>query len=291
MAISAYILWALSPVYFKALSFISATEILAHRVLGATLFLVAIVFLFKRYNRFKGIWGNSRILVGLALSTILIAINWGIFIWSVHNNLLLSASLGYFINPLFSILFGMLFLREKLDFLSKCAAGLCLFAVVLELFTFGSLPLVALILAFSFASYGLVRKKLGLDSLTGLTVETGLLFPFALAYLIFSDSPSLDFTSFSWQHSVLILMAGPVTAVPLIFFAAAANRISLTSMGFFQYIVPTSIFLLAVMVYDETLRIERLLTFIFIWLALLLLIFNSIRKTMKKRSLAYVSTS
>lgn len=286
-AITAYGLWAFSPVYFKALGFISATEILAHRILGATLFLLVIVFLSQRQQMLKTVLTDRQMLLGLAFSTVLIAINWGGVIWSVHNNLLLSASLGYFINPLFSILFGTLFLREKLDFLSKSAAALCLFAVVLELFTHGSLPIIALIVAFSFACYGLVRKKLGVDGITGLTIETSLLFPLALLYLLISDSPSLNLANFGWQDNVLILIAGPVTAVPLMFFAAAANRISLSAMGFFQYIVPTCIFVLAVTVYEETLKLERLVTFSLIWLALLMLIANALRKSMKRQSKAY----
>ena len=180
----------------------------------------------------------------------------------------------------------MLFFRERLDRVRTIAASLCLLAVLFELVQFGRLPWIALVLACSFGLYGLVRKKLGVDSFTGMALETGLLLPVAMGYLLFTTSPTSNLLVNPGWTNLLLIAAGPITMVPLMCFAAAANRISLTALGFFQYIGPSGIFLLAVFVYDEPLSPEKLVTFGLIWLALAILTFDSLFKLRRRRAVA-----
>ncbi|MCP8688051.1 EamA family transporter RarD [Marinobacterium sedimentorum] len=285
-ALTAYTLWAIAPVYFKQMQHIAAPEILAHRIVWSFVLTLGLIALFNKRDLLIATLRNGRARWALLASTTLIALNWGVFIWAVNNNYMLSASLGYYINPLINILLGMLFFRERLDRVSTLAAGLCVAAVVFELVQFGSLPWIALVLACSFAFYGLVRKKLGVDSFTGMALETGLLLPVAMGYLLFTTSPTSDLTANPAWTNLLLFAAGPITMVPLMCFAAAANRISLTALGFFQYIGPTGMFLLAVFVYDEPLSPEKLVTFGLIWTALAILTFDSLYKLRRRRLIA-----
>ncbi|MFT5083728.1 MAG: chloramphenicol-sensitive protein RarD [Lentisphaeria bacterium] len=277
-AVSAYSLWAVAPIYFKALGHVGAIEILAHRVIWSLLLTGLIIVVIGQGQKIRAVLKTPITLAGLALSTCLIAINWGLFIWLVTNNQLLSASLGYYINPLVSIVLGMFFFNEKLGRVRLIAASLCLLAVIFEFIQFGRIPIIALGLALSFGVYGLIRKKLGVDSFTGMLVETGALFPFALGYLFWLNSTSHSVITDSSLTNFLLLMAGPVTMVPLLCFAAAANRISLMALGFFQYIGPSGMFLLAVFVFGETFVPAKLVTFGLIWCALGLLSWDSARK-------------
>lgn len=283
LAVAAYSLWSAAAIYFKALNFVSALEVLSHRVVWSFLLTVVIVYAMGLGGQVKAVLRSRRLFLGLLASTILIAMNWGVFIWSVQSNKILSASLGYYINPLVSILLGMIFLAERLNLSRKIAASLCVGAVVFELISFGRLPWIALFLACSFGCYGLVRKKLAVDSFVGLTFETGLLLPLALGYLAYTTNPAATFVGTSWEQNLLLILAGPVTTIPLVCFAAAANRISLSAMGFFQYIAPSGMFLLAIFVYGEPISANKLVTFFIIWMALALLVANSVRNVVKSR--------
>lgn len=283
LAIVAYTLWSTATIYFKALDYVSAIEVLSHRVIWSFLLTLIIVYFFGLKEKMKAVIANRRLLMGLLVSTVLIAMNWGVFIWAVQNDKILSASLGYYINPLVSIMLGMVFLAERLNLAGKIAAGLCVAAVIFELISFGRLPWIALFLAFSFGLYGLVRKKLAVDSFVGLVFETGFLLPFALVYLWLTPNPAATFGGTSWQQDVLLILAGPVTTIPLVCFAAAANRISLSAMGFIQYISPSGMFFLAIFIYGEDVTPYKLITFFIIWVALSLLIANSIRHTLRSR--------
>jgi len=283
LAVAAYSLWSMAPVYFKALGFISAAEVLAHRILWSFLLSLVVLYVFSQRRNIRQLLSDKRTLNGLLLSTMLIAMNWGVFIWAVQNNQILSASLGYYINPLVSIVLGMFFLGEKLDFTRKIAACLCITAVIFELINFGRLPFIALFLAMTFGLYGLVRKKLGIDSFTGLAFETGFLMLPAIVYLLVTDNDAARFIATHWQQDLLIILAGPITTVPLVCFAAAANRLSLNAVGFFQYIAPTGMFLLAVFLYDEPIGANKLITFLLIWSALGVLIVGSIHHELLRR--------
>ena len=277
-ALTAYGLWGIVvPVYFKMIQAVPATEILAHRVIWSFILTLGLIALLGKRDLLTEALGSRRMRSALLLSAVLIGVNWGLFIWAVNNEHMLSASLGYYINPLVSIFLGMLFLRERLDRARAIAAALCLIAVIFEVIQFGRLPWIALVLAFSFGFYGLVRKKLGVDSFTGLALETGALLPLALGYLLWSDSPTTDLiTNPAWINA-LLFASGPITMIPLLCFTAATNRISLTALGFFQYIAPSGMLLLGVFVYGEALDAEKLVTFGLIWMALVLLVFDSLK--------------
>ncbi|GGO86226.1 chloramphenicol resistance permease RarD [Marinobacterium nitratireducens] len=277
-AITAYSLWGVAPVYFKLLQHVPATEILAHRVVWSFVLTLGLIGLLRRRDELMTALRSGRVRLALLLSTSLIALNWGVFIWAVNNDYMLSASLGYYINPLINILLGMMFFRERLDRVSTIAAALCVAAVLFELVQFGRLPWIALVLATTFGLYGLVRKKIGVSSFTGMALETGILLPLAAGYLLFSSSPAAGPADDSGWTQLMLFAAGPVTMVPLMCFAAAANRISLTALGFFQYIGPSGIFLLAVFAYGEPLSPEKLVTFGLIWSALALLTLDSLIK-------------
>ncbi|MBV1789938.1 EamA family transporter RarD [Marinobacterium sp. D7] len=277
-ALTAYILWAVAPVYFKVMKDIPAVEILAHRIIWSFLLTLGLILLLKKRDVLLAALRSARARWALLASTALIGLNWGVFIWAVNANLMLSASLGYYINPLINILLGMLFFRERLDRVRTLAVSLCVVAVLFELIQFGRLPWVALILASTFGLYGLVRKKLGVDSFTGMALETGLLLPLAAGYLLFSSSPGSEPAHHTAVTYLLLFAAGPITMVPLMCFAAAANRISLTALGFFQYIAPSGMFLLAVFVYDEPMSTGKLVTFGLIWTALGIMTVDSLRR-------------
>lgn len=282
-ALTAYTLWAVAPMYFKVMKDIPATEILAHRIIWSFLLTLGLIALFNKRDVLMAALRSRRARWALLASTTLIGFNWGIFIWAVNANYMLSASLGYYINPLINILFGMLFFKDRLDRVRTIAVGLCVIAVAFELIQFGRLPWIALVLAVSFGLYGLVRKKLGVDSFTGMALETGLMLPVAAGYLLFSSSPTTDLIANSSWTNLLLFAAGPITMVPLMCFAAAANRISLTTLGFFQYIAPSGMFLLAVFVYGETLSPAKLVTFGLIWTALAIMTVDSLLKLRKPK--------
>ncbi|WP_082825391.1 EamA family transporter RarD [Marinomonas sp. TW1] len=283
LAFTAFFLWAIAPIYFKAMSFVPAQEILAHRVIWSCILVFVLIFLLRYSKALKTALTSKKIILSMLASTLLIGLNWGTFIWAVQNNQMLSASLGYYINPLISILLGVIFFKEKLDPIRKIAVVLCFCAVVFEVFQFGSLPWVALVLAVTFGIYGLIRKKAAVDSFTGMAIETSFMLPIAIIYLILSPSPTANLLENNASVNWLLFISGPVTMVPLMCFAAAANRVSMTTLGFMQYIGPTGMFVLAVFVYDEPLSTDKLTTFVLIWSALAMLIFDSIRRLRNSR--------
>lgn len=270
-ALLAFSFWGLVPIYFKSISTVSPTEVLVHRILWSVLLLFGIVFLSKQSAAFKLLLKDIPKLKYLFLSSLMVSSNWLIFIWAVSHDKITEASLGYYINPLVNFALGMIVFKDKPSQAQKMAIALASMAIVYQVVMLGSLPIVSLSLAFSFAFYGLIRKKINIPSLTGLYVETLILFPIAVAYfgyLIYSHQSSFSLTSFD-MTSFLLLFAGVVTVIPLLWFNAAATRISLIHIGFFQYIGPTISFLLAIFVYHEPLSQEKFVTFMLIWLALL----------------------
>ncbi|MCC5854720.1 MAG: EamA family transporter RarD [Idiomarina sp.] len=268
-AIAAYTIWGIAPVYFKWVAHVPPFEILAHRVFWA----FALVFLLlvgtRRLHRVVTAFQSPKQLGWLALATLLIGFNWFLFIWAVANDFILDASLGYYINPLLNVAIGMLFFAERLRKLQLWAVGLAFVGVTIQIITFGSVPWIALTLAASFATYGAIRKKLPFDSMTGLWLEVMLLLPAMLIYFwLFADSHASNMFVNTWQLNVLLVMAGVITTVPLLCFTAAAQRLRYSTLGFFQYIGPSLMFILAVVVYGEALTIDKLVTFVIIWTAL-----------------------
>ena len=285
-ALAAYSFWGFAPIYFKSVQQVPAFEILAHRIIWAFILVFILIVGLKRLNRLKPIIRSPKMMFRLTVATCLLGGNWFLFIWAVNANHMLDASLGYYINPLLNVAIGMAFFQEKMRRLQLFAIGLAIVGVGIQVVTFGSVPWVALALASSFAIYGAIRKRLPVDSISGLWLETTLLVPVMLGYLLFfADSPSADMTANSWQLNVLLMAAGLVTTIPLLCFTAAAQRIRYATLGFFQYIAPSLMFILAVNLYDEPLAESKLITFVIIWSALALYTFDSVIQRQQNRRL------
>lgn len=283
-ALAAYFIWGIAPAYFKLIQQVPADEILTHRVIWSFFFMLALITLGRNWSQVRAACHNRKRLFLLAVTAVLIGGNWLLFIWAVNNHHMLEASLGYFINPLVNVLLGMLFLSERFRRMQWIAVVLAFAGVLIQLWQFGSLPIIGLGLAFSFAFYGLLRKKIAIDAQTGMLIETLWLLPVAAAYLfLFADSPTSHLSANPWSLNLLLVAAGIVTTVPLLFFTAAATRLRLSTLGFFQYLGPTLMFLLAVTFYGETVGQDKLVTFGFIWAALLLFILDALYTQRKLR--------
>lgn len=269
-----YFIWGLIPIYWKFVQHVSAGEILAHRVLWSFVFMIILLLLINKWRGFlsfvKEIAYQPKKLAALLTASILVSINWGIFIWAVNSGHILQTSLGYYINPLVSVLLGVVVLKEKLSgaqILSFTLAGIGVLILTLH---YGEVPWVALSLAVSFGLYGLAKKMIKVDAEIGLTLETMMVTPLAIifmVYLLFTSKP-LFFESAS--TSFLLMGGGIATALPLLFFAKGAQKVPLSMMGILQYIAPTMTLLIGVFMYHEPFTKIHLLSFIFIWSALLI---------------------
>ncbi|MBR9907417.1 MAG: EamA family transporter RarD [Gammaproteobacteria bacterium] len=268
-AIAAYTMWGIAPVYFKWLESVPALEILSHRIIWSFILVLALILVLRRGGRLKPVLQNRKQMLRLALATCLLGGNWFLFIWAINNDHILDASLGYYINPLLNVAIGMAFFGERMRNMQLVAIALAVTGVLIQVISFGSVPWVALALACSFAIYGAIRKRLPIDSMTGLWLETLILLPAVLIYMVFfASSSAADMTQNTWQINTLLIAAGVVTTAPLLCFTAAAQRIRYSTLGFFQYIGPSMMFILAVWVYGEPLAADKLVTFGIIWLAL-----------------------
>jgi chloramphenicol-sensitive protein RarD len=277
--LAAYGAWGVFPIYLKAVKTVPVVEVLCHRVVWALAVLVVVIAVRGEMRAVTAALRNRRALLVLSASTVLIAINWLVYIFSVTHSRMLESSLGYYINPLVSVLFGIVLLGERLELLMKAAVVAAAAGVAGLAIHLGQLPWISLVLAFSFGLYGLLRKIAPVGALIGLTVETLLLAPFAAAYLGWAMSSGRSgFLTGGPAIKILLLLAGPVTAVPLLCFAAAARRLPLSTMGFLQYVSPTLQFLLAVAVYAEPFDRGRAGAFACIWAAVALFAFDSVRR-------------
>ncbi len=282
-AVSAYFLWGFAPLYFKLIDHISPSEILIHRVFWSTVLLLIIVMITRKSKGLISILKQPKTLLKLTISASFLAVNWFLFIWAINNDHLLDASLGYFINPLFSVALGMFFLGEKLRKWQKFAVILAVVGVLIQLILVGSVPIISLALAGTFGIYGLLRKKMHLDSFIGLLVESMMMLPIALTFwLFFLSSDTSNIFNNSWSLNFTLIMAGVVTTAPLLCFTAAAKRLTLSSLGFFQYIGPSIMFFLATLYYQEPLEQGKVITFAFIWLALIIYSLDSLKARKEK---------
>ena len=268
--LGAYLSWGVVPMYFKLLTHVPALTVLANRIVWSALFLALVTVVRGSTRELREPLRRRDVLGALAGSTVLIAVNWFTFIYAIETNALLHASLGYFINPLVSVLLGFVFLRERLRPWQLVGLMLATTGVAILTTRQGNVPWIALVLAVSFGFYGLLRKVMHIGAMAGLTVETWLLFVPSLAVIVvYAARDPARFVELGVGTHVLLALAGVVTAVPLLMFAAAARRLRLATMGFMQYIAPTCQFLLAVFLYDEPFTRAHLLTFGLIWAALL----------------------
>ncbi|WP_079477831.1 EamA family transporter RarD [Halobacillus salinus] len=269
---SAYILWGVLPIYWKLIQQIPAFEILAHRIIWSFVFMGAIVLIARKRKGFsqqlREIIQDKKQLIGITLASVAISINWVTYIWAVNTDLVIEASLGYYINPLVSILLGMIVLKEtfsKVQWLAFLLAG-C--GVAYMTFHFGSVPWIALLLAFSFGTYGLLKKLVPLNAMYGLTIETMIVTPVALIYLLNQQTGQWGQIELVSLPSLLLFGAGIVTAIPLLLFSAGAKRIPLSMVGFLQYFAPTIMLAIGVFLYDEPFTQVHGISFTLIWAGL-----------------------
>ncbi|MDO6409100.1 EamA family transporter RarD [Pantoea phytobeneficialis] len=268
-ALGAYFLWGVAPAYFKLVKVVPPLEIMTHRVIWSALFMLLLITLSRNWNQVCSVMRQPKKVLLLAFTAFTIGGNWLLYIWAVNNQHILEASLGYFISPLFNVVLGMLFMRERFRPLQWLAVLLAALGVLVQLWKFGSVPMIALGLALTFAFYGLMRKKIQVDAQSGMLIETLWMFPLAAIYLFgFADSATSHLSANPISLNLKLVAAGIVTTVPLMLFAAACTRLRLSTIGFFQYLGPTLMFLLAVVFYGETVTPDKMVTFGFIWLAL-----------------------
>lgn len=270
-AIGAYLIWGFMPVYLKSIQGVPALQILGHRITWSFILLAIIILILHQGKVLLRSAASLRILGVYSLAAILLAANWLTYIWAVNSGQVIESSLGYFINPLVSVLFGLIFFKERLRPWQWLPLGVATAGVIYLTVDFGRLPWIALLLAATFGLYGLVKKMSPLSALPGLTLETAILFLPALAYLVFVEIQGTGaFGQGDARLSLLLAFAGVITAVPLLLFGTAARQIPLSLLGILQYITPTCQFLLGVFVFHEPFSNDRLIGFSIIWLALLL---------------------
>ncbi len=283
----AYALWGVLPVYWKAIQEVPAHEILCHRMVWSLLFTIVLL-------RWKGRWAwvgaalrSRRVVATFFGSALLIGLNWFTYIWAVNNGFIVGASLGYFITPLINVFLGVVVLREKLRLWQGVAIGVAATGVIYLTFVYGAFPWVGLTLAFSFGFYGLLRKTAPLDALEGLSLETAILFlPAALFLVHLETAGGGAFGHAAPKTTLLLAMAGPATALPLLFFAYGVRRVTLTTAGLLHYIAPTLQFLMGVLVYHEPFTRTRLVGFIVVWIALVIYTWESVQRARRRKRMA-----
>ncbi|MEJ2749484.1 MAG: EamA family transporter RarD, partial [Anaerolineae bacterium] len=289
-AAAAYTLWGFLPIFWKALHSVPALEILAHRMVWSLTFVLVVLTLKRRWTWLKPALHSRRTLITFLATGALLSLNWFTYIWAVNAGYIVESSLGYFINPLVNVLLGVIFLGERMRGWQWTAVSLAAVGVLYLTFHYGSLPWIALTLAFSFGFYGLLRKTAPLEALEGLGMETAVMFVPAVSYLIYLElTGRAAFGHGSWTTTFLLLLAGVVTAVPLWLFALGARRVTLVTRGLLQYIAPTLQFLIGVFVYNEPFSRAQMLGFSIIWLALLLYSAESVVTARKRRGYGLVS--
>lgn len=280
--LAAYVLWGILPIYWKALELVSPFEILSSRFMWSCVFVFLLIIFQKKWPLFtkevKQVFSNVKTGAAMAAAGITISFNWGTFIWAVNNGHIVETSMGYYINPLVSILFAVVFLHERLDKMQLAAITCAFIGVASMVYSFGKIPWVSLTLAFTFALYGLLKKILSVSALTSIMLETLLITPLALVYEYSLWQQGVSFyASGNLQVIMMLTGAGVVTAIPLLLFTAGARLLPLKIIGFLQYISPTLTLLIGVFVYNEAFTASHLLAFGWIWAALLLFIVSQLR--------------
>ncbi|WP_083976754.1 EamA family transporter RarD [Kitasatospora azatica] len=276
--LAAYGMWGLFPLYWPLLEPSGATEILANRMVWSLLAAVAILAARRHWGWLRPLLREPRRLALSALAATVIGVNWGVYIWGVNSGHVVETSLGYFINPLVTIAFGVLLLRERLRRAQWAAVGIGAVAVVVLTLGYGRLPWIALTLALSFGCYGLLKKKVALGGLESFALEAAFLFPFALGYLVYLALTGHSSFGHSAGHATLLALTGPITAVPLLCFGASAIRLPLSTMGLMQYLAPTFQFLIGIAYFHESMPPARWAGFALVWSALVVLSWDALRR-------------
>lgn len=271
LAISAYTIWGFFPIYWKLLKHIPALQLLGHRIGWSFILLVVVLLFTRRWNDFRKAITSPKIQRAYLAAAILIGINWLTYVWAVNAGFIVETSLGYFINPLVSVLLGVVLLKEQIRPWQWVAIGIAAVGVLYLTVSYGSLPWISLTLAFSFGFYGLVKKTAPLNAIQGLTLETGILFLPSVGWLVFADLTGEGaFLHTGLISDILMAGAGIVTTIPLLMFANAAKMIPLSMMGILQYIAPTIQLVIGVIVFHESFSSTRVIGFSIVWLALLI---------------------
>jgi len=272
----AYTVWGLLPIYWKLLGEIPADEILAHRIFWAFLFVGGLFLSKNDIGVLKEAIKERKNIRNILICSFLITINWGTYIWAVNSGRILESSMGYYINPLMVVLLGMTVLKEKLNVLQYISIVFAAAGVIIITVQFGNIPWVSLLLALSFALYGLFKKLLKVESLTGMVLETAAIMPLALGYILFKlFSGQSALYSVPLSTAAILMLSGIATALPLLWFAMGAARLKLSTLGFLQYISPTLSLLLGVFLYGEKFTVTHLLSFSFIWTGLIIYSFSN----------------
>ncbi|MFA7362015.1 MAG: EamA family transporter RarD [Candidatus Kapaibacterium sp.] len=277
-AFAAYAWWGFFPLYWKLLQKVPALQLIGHRIIWSFISLLVVILILKQWKSFREsifVFKTFRIYL---LAAILIGVNWFLYVWAVNAGYIVETSLGYFINPLISVMLGVLFFKEKLKLWQWIPIALAGAGVLYMTISIGELPWIALILAFSFGFYGMIKKIAPLSSLQGLTLETVILLIPALAYLIHSENSGVGaFLHFGLFTDFLIVLAGIITTIPLLLFASAAKRIPLSYIGILQYIAPTIQFLLGIFIFKESFSFNQFIGFLAVWIALIIFGLNSFK--------------
>jgi len=269
--IGAYILWGFFPIYWKVLHQVPALQVIGHRISWSFIILIVYILFTGQWQGFRSVASNWKTIGIYTVAGILLSINWLVYVWGVNAGFIIETSLGYFINPLLSVLLGMIFLRERLRFTQWIPVIIATVGVIYLTVVYGRPPWIALALAFSFGFYGLVKKLAPLGSLYGLTLETAIIFPIALLYLIFVEINGTGaFLHSGTRIDLFLVGAGIVTTIPLLMFASAAKEIPLTMIGILQYIAPTLQFLIGIFIYKEAFDKSHLIGFGIVWFALII---------------------
>jgi chloramphenicol-sensitive protein RarD len=278
LGVAAYAMWGLFPIYWKLLEPAGAVEILAHRICWSLVTMLVLLVALRRTSYLRAILRDRRVVVLLAVASVVIGFNWGGFIYGVNNGRVVEVSLGYFINPLVTVLLGVIVLGERLRRLQWYAIGIAGVAVVILTIDYGHPPWIALLLACSFGTYGLAKKKANVGAVESLTFETVLLTPLALGYIVWlSATGHSNFGSHGVGHSFLLTSTGLITAIPLICFGAAAIRIPMTTLGLLQYLAPTIQFILGIVAFGEPMTGVKWIGFALVWTALAIFTVEALR--------------
>jgi chloramphenicol-sensitive protein RarD len=289
-AVTAYVLWGILPVYWKFVGSVSSIEILSNRIVWAFVFTILIIIVTKQWNELKFIAKDKKQMFYIFIASILIAINWGLYIWAVNSDKIVDASLGYYINPLLAVALGVVIFKEKLSYWTGAALTIALIGVIIKTVQYGKIPWISLGLAISFGLYGAIKKSVKANSIVGLTLETAMLTPIAAAYIVSRQVSGVS--AFNTEGKLVIIMligAGVVTAIPLLLFASSARRLPLSLIGFTQYISPTISLIIGIFVYNEGFTTVDMIAFGFIWAALIVYSFSQISLAKSLKNIEQIS--
>lgn len=286
-AISAYGIWGVFPLYWKLLDHVDSIEVIVSRVIWSFVFTFIFILIIKQKNELiedlKSLWKDKKLFMALLGASFVISCNWFLYIFAVNNDHMVDASLGYYINPLITIVFGMIFFKEKLSIAQIFSVIIAFIGVLYLTIGYGQIPWLALLIALSFAIYSALKKKITLNATRGLAIETLFMLPFAIVYYIYIMlTDEIAFLHINWQTNFYLILGGVVTAYPLILFAKGAKLLPQYLIGFIQYMTPTIVLVLGIVLYDEPFSTTELISFSFIWFAIIIFIMSTILEIKKE---------